>query len=332
MKVLVIGGCGFIGSHVVDLLLQEGCRVRVFGRRPEAFRPPLAGVDYVMGDYSDPALVFRALHDVEAVLHLASATVPATANLNPGLDIEANLLATVRLLDVMRATGKRRLVFLSSGGTVYGVPQADPVPEEHPLRPIGSYGIVKVAIESYIRMEQALYGLAPVVLRASNPYGPRQGHTGVQGIIGTHLWRAARGEPVEIWGDGQVTRDFIHVRDLAALCVATLRSDTCGFFNAGSGTGTSVAEIVAGIDRTVQASGGPPVRALRQPGRGYDVPRVVLDISRARAAFDWAPRIGLEEGLAETWRWVCTTLAHETAAEAPPLRAKLARSRRSARF
>lgn len=142
----------------------------------------------------------------------------------------------------------------------------------------------------------------------------------------------ARGEPVEIWGDGQVTRDFIHVRDLAALCVATLRSDTCGFFNAGSGTGTSVAEIVAGIDRTVQASGGPPVRALRQPGRGYDVPRVVLDISRARAAFDWAPRIGLEEGLAETWRWVCTTLAHETAAEAPPPRAKLARSRRSARF
>ncbi|ULB11766.1 NAD-dependent epimerase/dehydratase family protein [Cereibacter azotoformans] len=318
MKLLVIGGCGFIGSHVVDLLLQEEVRVRVFDRRPEAFRAPLPAVDYVMGDYTDPTQLFEAVRDVDAVLHLASTTVPATANLNPVADIEGNLVATVRLLDVMRATGKRRLVFLSSGGTVYGVPEADPVPEDHPLRPISSYGIVKVAIENYIRMEQALHGIEPVILRASNPYGPRQSHAGIQGIIGTHLWRAARGEPVEVWGDGQVTRDFIHVRDLAELCVRALRSHTSGCFNAGSGTGTSVAEIVAGIDRTVRASGGPPVRPLCRPGRAFDVPRVVLDISRAREAFGWAPRIGLDEGLAESWRWVRTTEALQAGNEERP--------------
>ncbi|WP_096788095.1 NAD-dependent epimerase/dehydratase family protein [Rhodobacter sp. CZR27] len=314
MKVLVIGGCGFIGSHVVDALASAGLRVRVFDRRPEAFRAPLPGIEYVLGDLGDPAQVFEAMNDVEAVIHLASSTVPATSNLDPVADIEGNLVAAVRLLGLMRAAGKRRLVYLSSGGTVYGVPRTDPVTEDHPLCPISSYGIVKVAIENYIRMEEALHGLRPVILRASNPYGPRQGHTGIQGIIGTHLWRTARGEPVEVWGDGSVVRDFIHVRDLAALCLRAVETDVCGCFNAGSGSGVSVAEIVRGIDRTVRASGGEAVQPLHRPGRDFDVPRVVLDISRARRAFGWEPRIGLDEGLAETWTWVRAQVSGQAAA------------------
>jgi UDP-glucose 4-epimerase len=204
----------------------------------------------------------------------------------------------------MRAAGLRKLVYVSSGGTVYGIPRMDPVDEEHPLRPISSYGIVKVAIENYLHMEQHLHGLQHVVLRASNPYGPRQGHRGIQGIIGAHLWHIARGEPVEIWGDGSIVRDFIHVRDLAELCVAALRSDTTGCFNAGSGKGTSINEIVQCISRTVQSTGGAPVVPVYMPGRDFDVPRVVLDISRARAALNWEPRIDIGDGIAETWDWV----------------------------
>ena len=304
MKVLLIGGCGFIGSHVVDRLRTEGLQVRVLDRRPEQFRPPLDGVEYVMGNLADTSQIYEALSGVAAVIHLASTSVPATSNLDPVADITGNLIATVRLIEIMRAAKLRKIVFLSSGGTVYGVPQVDPVAESHPLRPISSYGIVKVAIENYLYMEHSQHGLQHVILRASNPYGPRQGHTGIQGIIGTHLWRIARAEPVEIWGDGSVVRDFIHVRDLAELCVKAVLAPVSGCYNAGSGEGTSVAEIVRSIDRTVQATGHAPVRPIYQPGRSFDVPRVVLDITRAKADLDWAPRIGLDEDIAESWDWV----------------------------
>ena len=304
MKVLIIGGCGFIGSHVLDKALAEGLQVRVFDRRPEPFRPALDGVDYVLGDMTDTSQLYEALSGVDAVIHLASTSVPATSNLDPVADITGNLIGSVRLLEIMRAAGLRKIVFLSSGGTVYGIPQFNPVAETHPLRPICSYGIVKVAIENYLHMEHALHGLQHVILRASNPYGPRQGHTGIQGIIGTHLWRIARGEPVEVWGDGSVVRDFIHVRDLAELCVNAVMSDVSGCYNAGSGEGTSVSEVVGCIDRTVQATGNAPVQPLYKPGRGFDVPRVVLDISRAKADLNWSPRTGLDEGIAESWDWV----------------------------
>ncbi|RNF32918.1 NAD-dependent epimerase/dehydratase family protein [Paracoccus methylarcula] len=304
MKVLLIGGCGFIGSHVVDSLLAAGMSVRVFDRVQERFRPPVPGVEYVLGDLTDIAQTYEAMSGVDALVHLASATVPATANHDPVGDISGNLITMVRLLKAMRETGLRRMVYLSSGGTVYGPPETPLVNEDHPLRPINSYGIVKVAIENYLHMEHVLHGLQHVVLRASNPYGPRHGHTGVQGIIGTHMWRMARSEPVEIWGDGSVVRDYLHVRDLAELCVSALRSDVSGCYNAGSGTGVSVTEIVDRIRQVVKRSGyeAPPV--IHKPGRGFDVPRVVLDIGRARRDLGWTPRIGLEEGLTETWEWI----------------------------
>lgn len=304
MKVLLIGGCGFIGSHVIDHLVAQGLQVRVYDRQPERFRPPVPGVDYRMGDLADTTQLYEAANGVQAIIHLASTTVPSTANLNPVADITGNLIATVRLLEMMRATDIRKLVYLSSGGTVYGVPETDPVAETHPLHPINSYGIVKVAIENYLFMEHKLHGLQHVILRASNPYGPRQGHTGIQGIIGTHLWRIARNEPIEVWGDGSVVRDFIHVRDLARLCVKAILSEVTGCFNAGSGEGTSVNQIVEAINRSVQATGGAPVTPIYKPGRSFDVPRVVLDITRAREDIGWTPETGLQDGIDDSWEWV----------------------------
>lgn len=309
LKTLVIGGCGFIGSHVVDSLLAAGMTVRVLDRRPELFRPPLPGVDYVTGDLGDISAVYESLAGMDAVVHLASTTVPATSNLNPEADITGNLVAMVRLLEVMRSANVRKMVYLSSGGTVYGVPRTDPVPESHPLNPISSYGIVKVAIENYLYMEQKLHGLQQVVLRASNPYGPRQGHNGIQGIIGTHLWRLALNEPIEIWGDGSIVRDFIHVHDLADLCIAALGSDTNGVFNAGSGDGTSMARIVETILRTTGSEAMP----VYKPGRSFDVPRVVLNIDAARTTFDWQPRLSIDAGIANAWNWVQATNAKQQA-------------------
>lgn len=304
MRVLLIGGCGFVGSHVADALLERELGVRILDKRSEQFRPPLPGVEYVFGDFGDPATLTEALTGCDAVVHLASTTVPGTADRDPIADVEGNLVATLRLLQAMRAASVRKMIYLSSGGTVYGIPEIDPVPETHPLRPINSYGIVKLAVEQYLYKEYALHGQNYVVLRASNPYGPRQGQLGVQGIIGTHLWKSARHEPLEVWGDGSVVRDFVHVRDLARLCVDALLSDVTGCFNAGSGTGTAIRSIVDAIRRIVGQDGPPPPEVIYKPGRPYDVPRVVLDITCARQSFGWAPEIGLDEGLAETWEWV----------------------------
>jgi UDP-glucose 4-epimerase len=300
LKALVIGGCGFIGSHVVDTLLARGIKVRVLDRRAEMFRLPVSGVEYVMCDLSDTTQIFEALSGIDAVIHLASTTVPGTSNMDPAADIEGNLIAMVRLLKVMRDADVRKMVYLSSGGTVYGVPQTDPVQETHPLNPISSYGIVKVAIENYLFMEHKLHGLQHVVLRASNPYGPRQGHTGIQGIIGTYLWRLARGESIEVWGDGSVVRDYIHVSDLAELCHSALMSDVSGNFNAGSGEGASVAEIVTHVCNTV----GGDITPIYKPGRSFDVPRVVLDVQKARTELVWEKQITLEAGIADSWKWV----------------------------
>lgn len=300
MKALIIGGCGFIGSHVTDRVLAAGISVRVLDRRAELFRKPLPNVEYLLGDLSDTAQIYEALSGVDAVIHLASTTVPSTSNLDPVGDISGNLIATVRLLEVMRSAGVRKMVYLSSGGTVYGVPQTDPMSEDHPLNPISSYGIVKVAIENYLFMERQHHGLDYVALRASNPYGPRQGHTGIQGLIGTHLWRLARKEQIEIWGDGSIVRDFIHVQDLADLCHHALASDVTGVFNAGSGEGASVAEVVQKICDVV----GGDVKPIYKDKRNYDVPRVVLDVTRAKEAFGWQKTVDLDQGIADTWDWV----------------------------
>lgn len=298
MKVLVLGGCGFIGSHLVDGLLAAGHKVRVFDRSPELYRAPIANVDYRFGDFADAPLLAEALEGMEVIYHLISTTVPSTSNLDPVADVQGNLINTLRLLQLMVQKNIPRIVFLSSGGTVYGIPDFVPIPESHPLRPICSYGVVKVAIENYLQMFHQLHGLEYIVLRASNPYGERQGHAGVQGVIGTFIRKVLAGEPIEIWGDGSVVRDFIYVSDLAELCVLAGQSNVTGTYNVGSGVGYSINEIIS----TLTSVTGKPMEPIYQLGRSYDVPEVVLDITQAAKVFGWHPNIDLERGLECTWR------------------------------
>jgi UDP-glucose 4-epimerase len=299
MKVLVLGGTGFIGSHVVDHLLAAGHEVRVFDRSPERFREPLKQVEYCLGRFDDTFLVAEALDGIDVVCHLISTTVPGTSNLDPVSDVQSNLVSTLQLLEQMRKKDLRRILFLSSGGTVYGNPETSPISEEHPLNPISSYGVVKVAIEKYLYMYQQLYGFKPIVLRPSNPYGSRQGHAGVQGLIGTLLAKMLVGEVFEIWGDGSIIRDYIHVNDLARLCVTVLKDETCGVFNVGSGEGYSIHEIIALIRKMANEE----LQITYREGRSFDVKEVVLDISRAGAQFGWEPEISLADGISDQLRW-----------------------------
>ncbi len=300
MKVLVIGGNGFIGSHIVDELLMNGCHVRIFDRFKEKFREPLGDVDYRIHEFSDTAAVAEALMGIDVVVHLLSSTVPLTSNMDPIGDIQNNLVGTVNLLQIMKQEGVSRIVYLSSGGTVYGYPQLDPIPETHPLNPICSYGVVKVAIEKYLFMHQHLYSIQPLILRPSNPYGERQGHTGVQGVIGTFLENILNGESIEVWGDGSVVRDFIYVKDLAALCRFAVQSDITGVFNAGMGAGNTIRQVIEVIREVTDIDFRPTFRAARS----YDVQKSVLDISKAKRTFQWQPEIGLNEGVTRTYDWL----------------------------
>lgn len=306
MNVLVLGGNGFIGSHLLDELLAVGHSVRVFDRFPENFRPPCPNVDYRTGQFGDAFSMAEALQGVEVVYHLISTTVPGTSNLNPIADISDNLIATVVLLDQMVKMGVKRIVYLSSGGTVYGKPRAVPISEDHPLNPICSYGVVKVAIENYLNMYHELYGLRPTIIRPSNPFGPRQGHGGVQGVIATFFAKIFHNRPITVWGDGSIIRDYMYVTDLTRLCVIAGEGDFTGVLNAGSGKGVSVSNI---IEQLKDVTGRQPSVSY-EPGRAFDVKEIVLDISRAKTITGWHPIVDFADGLKQHWDWYSSLPKH----------------------
>jgi UDP-glucose 4-epimerase len=300
MKILVLGGNGFIGSHVVDELIGAGHKVSVFGRRHEVWRKPLPTVNYYLGDFSNIPLLAEALQGVDVVMHLISTTVPSTSNLDPIADIQGNLENTMRLLQVMVSVNVKRIIFLSSGGTVYGIPSVLPVPETHPLEPICSYGVVKVAIEKYLGMFEHLHGLRPLIIRASNPFGPRQGHEGVQGAVSTFMQKILLDEKVTIWGDGSTKRDYFYVTDLARFCRLATESELTGIFNAGSGAGLSLNELA----HMIETASGRKLNIEYTAGRAFDVREIVLNIDKARKLLNWEPAIDLQKGLSLHYDWM----------------------------
>ncbi len=300
MNALVMGGNGFIGSHLLDYLLNDGHSVRVFDQLPERYRPPLTNIDYHVGHFGNAFSMAEALYDIDVVFHLVSTTLPATSNLEPIMDIKDNLVATVVLLEQMIKAGINKIIFLSSGGTVYGQPRSIPVTEDHPLNPICSYGIVKVAIENYLFMFQQLYNLNPIIIRPSNPYGPRQGHLGVQGLISTFLHKLIKNEPLIVWGDGTIMRDYIYISDLAKLIMLAGKSDVTGVFNAGFGAGFSVNEIIRVITDVI----GNSCPVHYEPARSFDVKEIHLDIEKSKETFGWVPEISLKEGISMYWDWL----------------------------
>lgn len=297
-SVLIIGGNGFIGSSLVQRLHAEGCKLRVLD--PGTPRSDISwdGVDYYCCSLANEQMLAHVMEGVDIVFHLASTTVPGTSNLDPKADVMENLISALNVLSAMRAAQVRRIVFLSSGGTVYGNPAFVPVPEGAPLDPISSYGVVKVAIEKYLGMYQRLGIIDPLIIRPSNPYGPRQSISGSQGAIAVFLGKALRNEGVEIWGDGGIVRDYIHVDDLIELIVQAVRKEFVGILNAGNGTGNSLNEVLELIRKVT----GSALPATYKVGRSFDVNRIVLDMELARGCLGWDPKIPLDSGIHETWQ------------------------------
>lgn len=308
MKCAILGGAGFIGSHVAEALLAAGHAVRVFDRPDRNRVVPLPfreRVEWLEGDFVNPVDAERAVAGCDVVLHLVSTTLPKSSNENPVYDVETNVVGTLRLLDLCLRHRVRRVVFISSGGTVYGVPREVPLAESHPTEPTSSYGIGKLTIEKYLHLYRLLHGLDYCVLRVANPYGERQRVASAQGAVTVFLDRALRGVPIEIWGDGSVVRDYVYVGDVARAFVAAVDYDGAErVINVGSGEGRSLNDIVSVIEATL----GHPVAVNYLPGRPFDVPANVLDISLARSRLNWRPEVPFADGVARTAGWLAGTL------------------------
>ncbi len=303
-RIVLFGGAGFIGSHMAEDLANAGYRVRVFGKPDGDWRNVRileTRVELFPGDFYNQVDVRAALQGCDAAVHLIASTIPATSNSNPAYDVESSLIPTLRFLDEARARGLARIFFVSSGGTIYGRARQIPIPEEHPTEPLCSYAVVKLAIEKYLGLHAHLHGGAATVLRFSNPYGERQNPAGAQGAIAVFLGRVFDGRAIEIWGTGEVVRDYIDIKDaVRAFRLLLEQPPASAVYNVGSGQGVSLNALVDEI----RAVTGRDVAVTRKPGRAVDVPVNVLDTARLRDAVGWRPEIPLREGIARTWDWI----------------------------
>lgn len=301
-NVLITGGGGFIGTALTRNLLAQNCRVSNLDYLANRFDHPL--LTHFQGSFLDHGIVREAIAGADCLFHLAATSFAREANADPARDAEENILGTIRLLRIAAEMDVRRVVFCSSGGTVYGSTDRMPISEDASTNPISAYGISKLACEKYMRLFNTAGGaglgngrLSTISLRVANPYGAGQNIHKAQGALATFCHHAIKGQAIQIWGDGSVERDYIDVRDVAAaLALAAERCDVSGCeINIGSGMGISLNQLIHMISECL----GRPPEVVYQPGRSFDVQKNYLDIRLARERLGWAPQISLQQGIAE---------------------------------
>jgi len=298
MRCLVIGGCGFIGKRIIKGLVADGYVVRVFDRPSNIENFDLKeNVELFSGDFINEEDVNNAIAGCDFIYHLISTTVPQTSNENPIYDVETNLLGTIKMLSLAVKHGVKKVLFSSSGGTVYGVPVYAPIDEKHPTDPICSYGVTKLAIEKYLHLYYVIYGLDYCVLRVSNVYGEGQTIKPSQGVIGVFIEKAMKGKIIEVWGDGSVVRDYIHIADVASAFIkATTYDGKSKVFNISSGEGKSINEILTVLQNKI----GHELELKYMEGRPVDVPVNVLTNALAIKELGWSVKESLDSGIEKT--------------------------------
>lgn len=303
MKCCVIGGSGFIGQHLVQLLASQGKDLIVIGRNRLPSRTLPSGVRYIAGDYGDQSFLREVLVDVDEIIDFAYSSVPKTSFEDPVKDILNNLPSAVNLFEVASSLLIKKLVFVSSGGTVYGKAVKLPISEDHPTEPISPYGITKLAVEKYARMYHVLKGLSVVCVRPANAYGEGQiPYTG-QGFVATAIASALEGREISMFGEQGVVRDLVYVKDVASGIAAAMKYCPAGeCYNIGSGIGRSNQEIIEML-ATIAKSKDIKLRVKVLPSRQYDVPANVLDSSKLQKQTGWFPNMSLMTGLEQTWKF-----------------------------
>jgi len=298
MRAIVTGGAGFIGSHVVEALLERGDEVHALDDLSKGNRGRIAeGAELHVADIRDPDAVFDAVRP-EAVFHLAAQADVRVSVERPEYDADVNVVGTARILEAARRHDAT-IVFSSTGGAIYG--ECDgPAPESAPRRPLAPYGTSKLCGEEYLATWNRLYETEHVALRFGNVYGPRQEPHGEAGVVAIFMGLLRDGGTPKIYGDGTQTRDYVYVGDVVRAMLAAFGHKGGGVFNVGTGTETSVLEL---YDAIQQASGVHRDPEL-SPARLGELQRSVLDVSLAARDLGWRPEVDLSAGLSKTWSWV----------------------------
>ncbi|ONF48379.1 NAD-dependent dehydratase [Methylobacterium radiotolerans] len=312
----MLGGGGFLGLNLCNRLAQAGAEVTCFSRshpQPEVLDRRVARVT---GQFADRLAIANAVERQDIVFHLIAGSIPESSNRDPSAELAAAPIATLHLLEICRSVRIRKLVFSSTGGAIYGIPRAIPIPEQAPTDPISAYGISKLMIEKSLYLYRHLHGIDYQILRIANPYGRYQLGTKHQGLIGSYIHRVLSGLPLEVWGTGEVVRDFLHVDDVSDAFLAAVAYDgPHKVLNVGSGVGLSVNQVIAELET---AFGRDRLPCVYKPSRTADVPANVLDTALIRSEFGWQPRVALRDGLIGTIAWMQAHLAGLPAESAGP--------------
>jgi UDP-glucose 4-epimerase len=304
MRALVTGGAGFIGSNLVDALLERGAEVTVVddistGRRENLAQALENGAELAESDIRDA----QAMLDVfgrarpEVVFHLAAQIDVRHSVADPAADARINVEGTINVLNASLEAGVGRFVNTSTGGAIYGEGQILPAPEDHPVAPLSPYGNSKFCAENYCSLFRRLHGLSTVSLRYGNVYGPRQDPLGEAGVIAIFCGKLLEGRRPTVFGDGKQTRDYDWVGDVVAANLAAAETDTAGPYNVGTGRETSVLELVDILGDLAGGASFEPEFVAERPG---EVQRIAIDPSRAREELGWEPKMDLRDGLART--------------------------------
>lgn len=301
MKILVTGGAGFIGSHLVDALVARGEEVLIIddlstGKR-EYVNPKAQFVerDICMTAALDVMRAFKP----EVIFHLAAQKSVPESLKHPRKDAEINLVGLCNILEAIPGSGLQKFIFTSTGGAMYGDNAQLPAAESQPANPSSPYGISKLASEKYLEVWSKLHDFKSVVLRPANVFGPRQDPFGEAGVIAILAKRAVEKQPMRVFGTGEHTRDYVYVADVVQAFLLALDSEAQGTFNIGSGLETSVLDIIASLSKVT----GRELPVEHSPEVVGEMERSSLDASLARATLHWQPTVSLQEGIQKTYEW-----------------------------
>ncbi len=304
-RCLVLGANGFIGSHLVDALIQQNHFVRCFDRytNPSVIWADQnnSHIEIFDGDFASPQSIEAALDSIDYVFHFISTTNPFSSEKNPKIDLTTNIPFSIELFELCAKKNIKRIIFPSTSA-IYGDHAGQELFREDdcPL-PVSPYAIGKLAIESYLRFYNKKIDLPYLVLRIANPFGPRQNPQSNQGVIATFLHAAAQSEPITIYGDGSMVRDYLYIEDLAEMIVGLFQKETkYSVYNLGSGVGQSIQEIAATVEKV---TGHPLAKKFIEAPASF-VKKVVLDTSRLTSEFEVAPKTSLEDGIRKTWEYI----------------------------